>query len=889
VGEQALHLDCTNGNVAGRCTETFNMTFSPPCRGLYEYRILVTPLGDQSEPGGRGILLTLRADVQYPYVQIADLRTESSTLQPQSMMWTQFAVDGINELYHGEVTEVERRFQAAIGIDEKKQLVKQLSPFQLLFGTSAAGSVPTVVYVVLSNPGQLKMRFSFQTPKNLNLENAPYWCDEKAMVDDREAHFSWVEEHGIYDIQPRSGEIPAGDFLHVKLTYHHHSIGTHILPVVFNVHDGRSVLLYLKAHSVAPNVGCLSVRSSVVQLQPVPLNAGEGPMQPVELTNSGGVAAHWRIDKQSLYDFNQINYDFEVLKVFPAEGVLESTSSTNLHFVFTPLEAKSYACPVRIEMLKDGRPAEELCFELRADGYDPAGEKAAVEPYFPPNLPIQTYAPVPGCGAALSIEILDFEQCPLRARVSRMLVLVNYSSEYVLSYRWEPRQLFHAYSELEIEPRSGELSPGSHCIIVFRLCCAKPADISGEIACFLDWTHIAAYGQRSFLEDQEENVLPRVEYFAIHSDHVHEPMRAGKAFLSGNDQHHISVVNRLTVSRFRNLMSTAAGQKFLNENLHRTALLASHIQTMSPRKALQASTMSRTSGMGNDMRSSMSGMEASRGAGIGQPSMPPTSYPLYVRIRAVVADWELPRERHNEFLIASPLNFVGKAGEEEEDLDHTRRKKTGGMAGQASPAGLNASLMRGVLEHMIREVIAEDDFGEIVDGILAQDAPFFLQYEDSPPPGDPQPPGQGAIEEEARDFSGYDELKALLGDRPEPEWNSELLLDFPLPSGFERSPAGDSEGGATSSAAPAATEALDATAGSALEATSGSLPELLQMDEDMSGDGEVDLEAFKSSAGEVLDKMLLDMMDDVIGGRLNWTRPLPRVRTRGQRPQMPMS
>jgi len=27
------------------------------------------------------------------------------------------------------------------------------------------------------------------------------------MVDEREAHFGWVEEHNIYNIEPRSGEI----------------------------------------------------------------------------------------------------------------------------------------------------------------------------------------------------------------------------------------------------------------------------------------------------------------------------------------------------------------------------------------------------------------------------------------------------------------------------------------------------------------------------------------------------------------------------------------------------------------------------------------------------------------------------------------------------------
>lgn len=33
------------------------------------------------------------------------------------------------------------------------------------------------------------------------------------------------------------------------------------------------------------------------------------------------------------------------------------------------------------------------------------------------------------------IEILDFKQVPLRARHSQMLVLVNYTSDFVLSFR----------------------------------------------------------------------------------------------------------------------------------------------------------------------------------------------------------------------------------------------------------------------------------------------------------------------------------------------------------------------------------------------------------------------------------------------------------------------
>lgn len=915
VADQALVLGHSIGSVAGRCTTTLDITFHPPCRGEFVYEVAVTPKGEGAEePSGKSATFTLCALAQHPYIQIADLRTESATLQPQSMMWTQFQVDGINELYKGEVVDVERKFQNCIGIDEKKRLVRQLKPFQLLFGTSAVESSPTVVYLALSNPGYLPIRFSFQTPENLNLENVPYWCDEKALVDEREAHFTWVEEHGVYDIQPRTGAIAPGDFLHVKFTYHHHSIGTHILPVVFNVHDGRSVLFYLKGHSVAPNVGCLSVRSSVLSLQPVPLGVDKGVVQAVELTNSGGVTAPWRVDLSTISAYNAENHNFEVLSVKPLEGTLAPQSSTFLHFTFRPLEAKRYTCPVRLEMLKDGRPSEELCFDIEADGYIPGDLPPQVEPQFPPNLPIQTYAPVPGYGAALSIEILDFKEVPLRARQSQMLVLVNYTSDFVLSFKWDARKLFRFDHELEIEPSFGELSPGSHCIVVFRLCCDEPVDLSGEIACYLDWTHISAYGQQSIVESQEDPGA-EVEYFAFHADHIHEPTRNGKG---QNAPVHISVANRLTVSRFRNLMSTAAGQKFLNENLHRTSVLSSHIPVMSPRRAMQTSTMGLALQSKEElpgMQSSSSMEESSHG-----PQLPsaPTSYPLYVRLRAVVADWMVKPEERKDFVVEScARNLLAQrvpAVEEPKDetnplnlhleepgsKDFARAPSTLSPApeeeemeppGQPIEETSNFKLAGSVLEHLMREVIAEEEFGNILDKMLAQDVPFFQQFENSSPPELP-PPDHPAAPESALRPRQLEESVEELAVEPEEEsdedvdfsargsalpW-SDLLMNFNAPEGIPapKAPA----------KAPKGTESVPS-------ASPSPRAESLSFDAEISGEqltrsweeglemyGEVDLDAFQDSAQEVLDRLLLDTMDDVIAGRLNWMRPLPRVRER---------
>jgi len=661
-----------------------------------------------------------------------------------------------------------------------------------------------------------------------------------------------------------------------------------------------------------------------VTLQPVPLGVEQGVVQPVELTNSGGVEAPWRVDLSTIASHNAENYNFEVLSVTPLEGTLMPQSSTFLHFTFRPLEAKRYVCRVRVEMLKDGHPAEELCFEVQADGYMPLDVAPQVEPQFPQNLPIQTYAPVPGGGAALSIEILDFKQVPLRARHMQMLVLVNYTSDFVLSFRWDARKLFRSEHELEIEPSQGELSPGSHCIVVFRLCCEEPIDVSGEVACYLDWTHISAYGQQSITESYEDS-QEQVEYFAFHAEHIHEPAWSGKG---AKAPVHISVANRLTVSRFRHLMSTAAGQKFLNQNLHRTSMLSSHIPVMSPRQARQASTMGLALQSREDATQSSSSMdESSRGA---QAPVAPTSHPLYVRVRAVVADWAVPVDQKNDFLVespaqnllarrriegretqAKPLSGPGVCGVEDdatEVQDQTPRSPAPTSGPPTDPQGfqrgVSANLMHGVLEHMMREVIADEEFSFILDKMLSQEVPFFMQYEDSQPPALPLPDHPAApepslmprsleeqpqTEQPADDGTDEDDdlqtefvAAASSGSSAVP-W-SDLLMDFQAPQSClsgKRSSEGQTAD-VTAKSPGRSRHGSDDHEDAGTEPTTPATPDAARgrsWEEAQSHFGQVDLDAFQNSAGEVLDQMLMDMMDDVISGRLNWMRPLPRVKS----------
>merc|ERR1719421_2224105 len=245
--------------------------------------------------------------------------------------------------------------------------------------------------------------------------------------------------------------------------------------------------------------------------------------------------------------------------------------------------------------------AEELMFDVVCPGYDPKfgpyydplGRMPPPPVVFPETLPLQCYAPVPDFGAALSIEHLDFGAVPLRARESRIVVLVNYSTEYSLNYQWDQKEMFLPTSfghELTITPQAGQLGPGSHVLISFEIASEKPIAIAGEVCCVLEWTHMSSFaafaGANRTAQFEPEEILDE------HHDHVHKPAFSLK---DPYQMQHVSVVHRLTASRFRHLMRTPAGQKFLNDNLHRTAPL-------------------------------------------------PSNMPLHLRLTAVVADWEVPED-----------------------------------------------------------------------------------------------------------------------------------------------------------------------------------------------------------------------------------------------------
>eukprot|EP00397_Hematodinium_sp_SG-2012_P001373 GEMP01001375.1.p1 GENE.GEMP01001375.1~~GEMP01001375.1.p1 ORF type:complete len:881 (+),score=176.10 GEMP01001375.1:2439-5081(+) len=840
---EALKFEQTEGQIAGRCTETLALSLHPPARGLYEYAVKIIPVLEAV-----CIPLRIRAEVVYPTVQIVDIRTNGVNPQPMSLLWNLFRVDELNKMCSDDLTPIDRAYQQATGFDEKRRVQKQLPSFQISLGTAAFGSPPTVSYVAMTNRGKLPIRFAFDTPKSMDLKEKPTWSDDIPISG--EEHYHWVEEHNIYEISPMEATIEPGSFVHICITYHHYSIGAHMLPVVLNIINGKSILFYFKGTSLPPNLGKLSVRSSNIKLQPVSIGSEKGPVQVVELWNSGAVNAPWRVNTETIDNLNTENYDFQVLSVYPQSGVLDAQNSCYLHFVCTPLEAKTYKCSIPIEMLSNDEPVEDLTFDVEFDAFDPRESEPPPIALFP-NLPIQTYAPVPGTGCALSVEELNFgRDIKIPCIVERMTILVNYTDDFVLNFGWTTKELIDG---LTIDPMCGELAPGSHLVVVFQLETSEPIDISGEVECVIAWTHVSHSLERNTgnpgevnasRDEKNESFAPEnadVEIIAFHKDHVHEPAYSNNPLLCPS---HVSVVNRLTVTRFRALMSNPAGQKYLSSNLHRTVWVSSHLPSQ----------------------------PQNHDGEIARNISSPTTAPLFLRIIARAPAWVPPPPPRKP-----PLMFSPHPGEEN---PYYSKYKIPDEATDGFPMEVPFHVMENAMNDTLGKIVYDEALLDHVDSLVRQGTPYFTQFHASGTTAHPEEAEARRAEilaEREKHRAEYedDEFEADMTkeDIKQADWVSSVLMDFQGPV-KQRRKLGDSSSDDEDDAYVVPVVAAPPAPISPvqdMQVVKDEFPD--QVWDQLAKDaGEIDLDDFQSVAGDALSNLVLQSIGEVISGKVEWKR-----------------
>jgi len=172
---ESLVFETYEGSVCGYGKKELRYRFWPLRKGWHEFKVSVVPVrmdgrsANQGHSTGLegGCSFQINADVQYPSMQVADVRVDGTT--PVSLLWQNFQVDAFNKILNQDVTNVERKYQVALGTDAKKALIPHLKSCQLNFGSSPYSPTPSVVYMVLTNQGDLPIEFKFQTPHDLAL------------------------------------------------------------------------------------------------------------------------------------------------------------------------------------------------------------------------------------------------------------------------------------------------------------------------------------------------------------------------------------------------------------------------------------------------------------------------------------------------------------------------------------------------------------------------------------------------------------------------------------------------------------------------------------------------------------------------------------------------
>ncbi|KAF4671932.1 hypothetical protein FOL47_001085 [Perkinsus chesapeaki] len=553
-----------------------------------------------------------------------------ASCRPVSAIWQHLMIDDFNvalksPLNDTEKDMIEREGKGGIGPDKMDVLLSALDDtITLNLGTGAIGTSTLTIYAAFVNVSDIPVDIRFITPRDTHLEGSsiPLWAYAHLDGDGMELarHHKWVMDEHILDVRPRHCMIEPGKLLHVKFTYRLAHIGMHVLPIVLQIGYGKRLRLLLTGNTLPRGLPRLSVRKERIVLEPVAIGGamsngaigtcGGACEQTIELSNFGGGAAPWRICVKDIEDFNKSNYHFKVLDIRPTSGLLAPNGTTFLHVFFCPIEPKDYHIQLHVELL-NGVPedessavVEDLTFDLILPAFDPrkprSDNSSSATLIFSPNLPSRSLAPVHTYGASLLMEHIDFgnvsaEYFIYRAGsiTHRLTYLSNRTQDMVMHYRWDLRGLLRGCDaddtsirggQMIISPEEGLLLPGTIKPVIFTL--NVPTGIAGlaidgEAQCTItSWTAIEEL-ERSLCQSEgpevtaeDSSLCEEEEIIAEHKDHRHEPAYSKRDPFKPK---HVSVVNRLTVSRFRHLASTAAGQKFLNENLSRSMMLSADL------------------------------------------------------------------------------------------------------------------------------------------------------------------------------------------------------------------------------------------------------------------------------------------------------------------------
>ncbi|CAD7702551.1 unnamed protein product [Ostreobium quekettii] len=232
-------------------------------------------------------------------------------------LWDMMSAEGINTEAASVVSDIEKRMEQleVEGKVTNDEVLKALDPFCMDFGVSAIGSAPVAVHFELSNPGNIPAVWELHSHDQPDVE-MERWVDPGRPRNEQEKLRDFIVENRIFQIDPRSGDLMPGDRVHIKTIYTPLAEGTHSLPILLRVRDGKRIRLQLEGRTVPPDTMHLALTPATrsFDLRPVPLGCLQPPRQMYCLHNGGPGVLKYELDLTNLEKLTRENYSFEVLR-----------------------------------------------------------------------------------------------------------------------------------------------------------------------------------------------------------------------------------------------------------------------------------------------------------------------------------------------------------------------------------------------------------------------------------------------------------------------------------------------------------------------------------------------------------------------------------------------
>ena len=589
-GEAAIVFDRPNGVLTARSRTRVTATFSPLLSGTFECDIScelceahssdaaafitnerdlgtsVNLWGDagaaaRSPTATSQIACAAKGSAAYPVLGVADAR---SPMLSAARIWKQLGIDELNRSLKTPLTNHELALKRSTGM---KGGESSWDTFDLAFTPAPANSPPEVISLLLKNTGYLPVSFRLKFPNDSDIEVEP-WADAGEPTPE-ELMRTNILDSGLFDIQPRSGSLAAGEALTIKLSYKYTMLeydGTHVIPVELCLENGKHVILRLIGRTLDQGQPLLFFPglAEKVWLKDVPIGSATPCEQSIQVHNPSAVGVDVRIDAGELDELTRANYDFCVLDCAKKAGCLSIApfSSCEIPFVFAPIEAKEYSAAIHLDYGPIDDFSEErderfrLTLPIAGRGFIP-GETAAssygrawfVSPGEPERGPpkAQLLALANQLGM-FAVDNMSFGAAPQGAIVRRVTALKNLSSHH-LRFQFDEDCPLLKSGWMQIQPISGTVAPGAFVALKVTLRAdqiAEPCIVEKTIGCVV--TTIGG----------ESGGLERASL--KHGRSVSRASSAGtkERRLKREETHaHQSVMERSTASRDNRLRETA--------------------------------------------------------------------------------------------------------------------------------------------------------------------------------------------------------------------------------------------------------------------------------------------------------------------------------------------